>query len=133
MKKNVTALAIAVAGLTVGSANAAVPQISVAAGAQIQIGCTAPSAGGSVVYSIDAGYINSTLPDTITMPTGVSAGVSCGQALNVLLGQVSVAGSSVGRRTNVNNGTTTPSLGAGSNVVVPGTGYSLVTYTLVAQ
>ena len=135
MKKNVTAIALAVAGLASQNAFATVSIQAVSAGSSIQIGCTAPSATGATVYSIDAQQVNGLgAQDSIALPSGVSAGASCTFALNQLAAVVSVTGPATGKW--VNAGATAGTSGIGFsplNVTIPGSGYSLQQYTLVAQ
>ena len=138
MKKNVTALALVAAGFAAQNAYATVSALAVSQGSQIQIGCTAPSATGATVYSIDATQINALgSADTIAMPSGVSAGASCSFALNTLAAVTSVAGSSTaGRWVGVGLGVVGATAAVGANpvnVTIPGSGYSLIAYTLVAQ
>jgi len=138
MNKNVTALALAVASLGAQEAFATVAQYAVTAVATVQIGCTAPSAAGATVYSVDA-YSNNALgqSDTIVLPTGVSAGANCSYALNQLSAATSVAGSATaGRWVSAGAALSTGTAPFGSspvNITIPGSGYSLVTYTFVAQ
>ena len=134
MKKNFTALAIAVAGMTAQDAFATISSTAILNGTQVQIGCTAPSATGATVYSIDNTALNTglipTVSDTIALPSGVSAGATCATALSAM-GQASIGngGKWVGPG---QSGTT--NLGVSPvNITIPNSGYSLQAFTFVAQ
>ena len=132
MKKNVTALALALAGMTAQDAFAAISATAIPAGSQVQIGCTAPSATGATIYSIDNSASNSGLvSDSIALPSGVSAGASCSYAIN----QFATTTVTGGGRWVAAGGNTSSVVGGQTavNVTIPGSGYSLQAYTFVAQ
>jgi len=138
MKKQVTALALAAASFGAQDAFATVAAFSVVQGTQIQIGCTAPSATGATVYSIDANAINALgSQDVIALPSGVTTGANCSYALNQIAAVTSLAGGAATGRwvaSGVVPNTNANPIGASAvNVTIPGSGYSLVTYTFVAQ
>jgi hypothetical protein len=133
VKKNVTALALAIAGMTAQDAFATISNSAIAVGAQIQIGCTAPSATGATVYSIDNTAQNAgVVSDTMALPSGVSAGASCSYAINQFAAQTGVT-STVGRWVAAGASGSTANGSTAVNVTIPGSGYSLQTYTFVAQ
>ena len=133
MKKNVTALALALAGMTAQDAFATVSTSAVVYGSQIQIGCTAPSPTGATVYSIDNAAINSAnQADVIALPSGVSAGASCSYAINQFNAQTGV-GASTGKWVGAQNSNSTNTGVSPVNVTIPGSGYSLQAFTFVAQ
>ena len=134
MKKNVTAIAMAVASIvSQESFGAAVAASSVSLGSQVQIGCTLPATGGATVYSIDNLQVGSGGNDTITLPAAVALNASCSVAINAMnatsnLGTVAgkwVAQSVTGAATSVG---VSPAALTQSN-----SGYSLQAYTFVAQ
>lgn len=136
MKKNFTAIALAVAGMTAQDAFATIATTAIAAGSQLQIGCTAPSAGGATVYSIDNSANNTGVGvDFMALPTGVAAGASCAYAINQLIAAQSLTSTTTGRWVGV--GATSGATGTTGispvNVTIPGSGYSLQAYTFVAQ
>lgn len=134
VKKNISAIALAVAGFAAQDAFATIAASSVTAGTQIQIGCTLPGPTGATVYSIDAVAFNGStfVSDTIALPNGVSAGASCGLALNQLNGATGVTGPSTGKW--VAQGSTNTNVGVSPiNATNQTSGYSLVAYTFVAQ
>ena len=137
MKKNFTALAIAVAGMTAQDAFATISASAVLQGTQVQIGCTAPSATGATVYSIDANALNTalnpTVSDTIALPSGVSAGASCTLAISAMTNaSIGNGGKWVAPAVSATLSTTTAGVSP-VNITIPGSGYSLQAYTFVAQ
>lgn len=136
MKKNVTALALAVAGMAAQDAFATISSSAVVAGSQVQIGCTAPGATGATVYSIDNSAWNAGLgtpaSDVIALPSGVSAGASCSFVVNQFA-TYTAAGSGRWVAVGGATGTAAPLGQTAVNVTIPGSGYSLQTYTFVAQ
>jgi len=134
VKKNFTAIALAVAGMTAQDAFATIAATSIVAGSQIQIGCTAPSATGATVYSIDnSANSSSNGVDFMALPTGVTAGASCAYAINQLIAAQSLTSTTTGRWVGA-TATGTATVGATPvNVTIPGSGYSLQAYTFVAQ
>lgn len=136
MKKNISAIALAVAGIATQDAFATVSNSVIALGSQIQIGCTAPSAIGGVVYSIDASALNTytQVSDAIALPSGVSTSASCSYALNQIQAQTSVGGSAAGRWLAAGSIAGSPTAGASPvNLTIPGSGYSLQAFTFIAQ
>lgn len=136
MKKNFTALAIAVAGMTAQDAFATIAATALTTGTQLQIGCTAPASTGATVYSIDASALNTdlnpTVNDVIALPAGVSAGAPCSQALSAL-GLATIAAGGTGRWVAPGVTVTTGSGVSPVNITIPGSGYSLQAYTFVVQ
>ena len=134
MKKNVTALALAFAGMTAQDAFATISASSIALGSQIQIGCNAPSATGATVYSIDNTASNAgVVADTVALPSGVSAGASCSYAINQLAAATGIA-TTGGKWVGVGQGSVSVTSGVSPvNVTIPGSGYSLQAFTFVAQ
>jgi len=135
MNKKLTALAALAVSVAAQNAQATLTTAQVSAGMALQIGCTAPAAGGATVYSIDANVVDSTgASNTLPLPTGVAAGSSCTYAINQLLQTTTLTSTSTGRW--FNSGNTGGTVGTGAtpvNITIPGSGYSLQTYTLVAQ
>jgi len=136
MNKKLTALAALAVTVAAQNAHATILGSGVTAGMTLQIGCTAPAAGGATVYSVDANVVDSTgASNTLPLPTGVAAGNNCTYALNQLLQVTSLTSTATGRWVNAGNLNTT-TIGAGAtpvNITIPGSGYSLQAYTLVAQ
>ena len=135
MKKNFTALAIAVAGMTAQDAFA-VSASAITNGTQVQIGCTAPSALGATVYSIDASAIdpatNPTVANAVALPSSVTAGASCTAAISAMVqASIGTGGKWVAPGSVA---VTTTTVGVSPlNITIPGSGYSLQAYTFVAQ
>ena len=67
-----------------GSFGAAHATVSPAGGNIVTVGCTADSATGATVYSVNSAILNGSVTDQLTLPTGVAAGNACGVALNAL-------------------------------------------------
>jgi len=136
VKKNFTALAIAVAGMTAQDAFATISATALTTGTQVQIGCTAPAANGATVYSLDTSALNTslnpTVNDAIALPSGVSVGAACSQALSAM-GLASIGASSTGRWVAPGVTTTSGSGVSPVNITIPGSGYSLQAYTFVVQ
>ena len=139
--KKISAIALAVAGLASFETQAAtVAAANASAGTQISIGCTVPSgANGSTVYSADTTTYNAAgagygAPvDTVILPAGVTVGGSCNTALNSI-NQSQAGAASNGHWVQVGEHNATVATGASLvNITVPGTGYSLQSYTFVAQ
>ncbi len=144
MKKSLSMLAIAAAGLVVEqNANAVIAPSSVAVATQISVGCTVPTgANGSTVYSIDAQAFNGVLTaagvsglDTISLPSGVSVGATCDYAINQLIAATGITSVVSGKWVNAGAtaGATVATGATPTNITIPGTGYSLQQYTFVAQ
>ena len=133
MKKNVTALALAIASMTAQNAFATISASAVAVGSQVQIGCTAPSATGATIYSIDNTASNAgVVADTIALPSGVSAGASCSYAINQFAAATGIT-PTAGKWVNVGNTTVTTAGVSPVSLTIPNSGYSLQAFTFVAQ
>ena len=147
MKKNLTAIAITLAGFGVQDAFAAV---TASAGTVVTIGCSAPSSTGATVYSIDQGTLDLTgASNTTILPTLVATGVNCAFALNQMntatftsVATSTIPSSAAARWVSAGTtvvptvGNTTNTVTTGNtaiNVTVPNSGYSLQAYTFVAQ
>jgi hypothetical protein len=67
-----------------GSLGVAHATVSPAGGNIVTVGCAADAPTGANVYSVNSAILNGTVADSLTLPTGVSAGNACGVALNAL-------------------------------------------------
>jgi hypothetical protein len=134
VKKNVTAIAMAVASIvSQESFGATVAASSVAMGSQVQIGCTLPATSGATVYSIDNLQVGSGGNDTIGLPTAVALNASCSVAINAMNATSNLGTTGAGKwvAQSVTNATSvgvSPAALTQSN-----SGYSLQAYTFVAQ
>ena len=137
MKKNVTAVALAVASIMSQDSFAAQAASTQPVGTQVQIGCTLPAATGATVYSIDNTVAITGGTDTITLPAGVSAGASCSLALNAMsgatgIGSTSTAGSA-GKWVATGVSTGTPVGVSPAGLTQSNSGYALQAFTFVIQ
>ena len=134
MKKNVTAIAMAVASIvSQESFGAAVAASSVSLGSQVQIGCTLPATGGATVYSIDNLQVGSGGNDTITLPAAVALNASCSVAINAMNAARNL-GANAGSWVANGTGTTGSAVGVSPAALTQSnSGYSLQAYTFVAQ
>lgn len=135
MKKHVYVSALALAsGLAAQDASATVAMASVTQGTIVSIGCTAPSSTGATVYSIDASAQNSSsAADSIALPSGVTAGGSCSQALNQMYSLRTLTPTGSGYWSSASTTSTTNAGVSPVNITIPGSGYSLQQFTFVAQ
>ena len=133
MKKNVTAIAMAVASIvSQESFGTAISAGAVSLGAQVQIGCTLPASGGATVYSIDNYQIGTggAAQDTITLPSAVALNASCSVAINAMNAASNLTGTSAGKW---NTATAAPVGVSPAALTQSNSGYSLQAFTFVAQ
>ena len=133
MKKNVTAIALAVASIMSQDSFAAQAASTQAAGTQVQIGCTLPAATGATVYSIDNTVAITGGTDTITLPAGVSAGASCSLALNAMAAATGIGNVAGGKWVAAGVTNAVPVGVSPAGLTQSNSGYALQAFTFVIQ
>lgn len=118
-----SALAAGIAAAAGYSVDASALSLAPVAADKVILGCTVPSAGTTVatVYSVDA-VSSASSSYTISLPTAAAVGQSCAGAIAALTSVTVGTGNILFDTTSV-----TP-----ANFAIPGSGYSLSTYTFAA-